>query len=380
VCIPVWYGVRVATIVLVAVTGSAAADAPVRSFTWKTGVEFQRQLESEVVLLWQDIPLRTALNSLSQRERIAVLLDRRIDPGQTLQLSLDSMTLADCLGRISGHVEAEVCHVGPVIYIAPGHVAGKLPILVSVRTDQARRLDGPSRRKWLGTWPWRWDNLVTPRQLVEQLSKKAKVRVEGIERVPHDLWPAADLPPLSVVQQLSLVTAGFGLTFEIAPDGQSAQVVPIPEEVSIERRYRIGGQAVAASLSRQFPQSEVRVDGNQLVVVGSWEVHQHADRLVKGKPPRQRPRTTSSRQLHTLRVPNLPVGTVLNALAQRLDLELKVDPRWSQKLEQRIRVEVESVTRDELLRSVLEPAGLTFQIDGRTLEIVGKDVSPNAKK
>ena len=38
------------------------------------------------------------------------------------------------------------------------------------------------------------------------------------ERIPHDLWPAGNLPELSLAEQLTVLLIGFDLTFELRPE------------------------------------------------------------------------------------------------------------------------------------------------------------------
>ena len=58
-----------------------------------------------------------------------------------------------------------------------------------------------------------------PADLLAQLGRLGDVEIIGIERVPHDLWAAADLPPLSLVDRLTLIAVQFDLTFKVAAGG-----------------------------------------------------------------------------------------------------------------------------------------------------------------
>ena len=39
------------------------------------------------------------------------------------------------------------------------------------------------------------------------MADENKIKIDGRQAIPHDLWPAADLPAMSLVDRLSLPTA-----------------------------------------------------------------------------------------------------------------------------------------------------------------------------
>ena len=73
--------------------------------------------------------------------------------------------------------------------------------------------------------------------------------------------------------------------------------------------------------------------------------------------------------VYTVQDTSAPAGLILKQLAPRLGLKLWVDPRAAARVQKRIRVDVQNVSRDELLRAVVEPTGLTYAIKGDTLEV-----------
>ena len=54
-----------------------------------------------------------------------------------------------------------------------------------------------------------------------QLGQRSGVEITGLEQVPHDLWAAADLPPISLVARLTLIAVQFDLTFKVAGEPQA---------------------------------------------------------------------------------------------------------------------------------------------------------------
>ena len=88
-----------------------------------------------------------------------------------------------------------------------------------------------------------WDDLTTPRELLEKLGSENGIEIAGLEQIPHDLWAAADLPPLELIERLTLIAGQYDLTFEVSADGNRITLVPVPEHVELVRTYPAGRQA-----------------------------------------------------------------------------------------------------------------------------------------
>jgi hypothetical protein len=68
-----------------------------------------------------------------------------------------------------------------------------------------------------------------------------------------------------------------------------------------------------------------------------------------------------------------PLEPIVRRLATQLGLDLRFDAETLRRsgidLDRRVSVELKNVTIDDLLRALLEPAGLTFRRDGAVVEI-----------
>jgi hypothetical protein len=182
------------------------------------------------------------------------------------------------------------------------------------------------------------------------------------------------LPPLALADRLSLVLAGFGMTYEFSPDGREVQLVPFPEAAAISQTYPGKGhpRENAERIARLYPEAKVTVEGEMIRVVGPWEAHQGVGLLMQGQRVSRTtpPKTSGGRTVYTLQVENEPVGGVIKALAEQLKLQVTIDSAAEAKLTQRISFNVAEVSRDELWKAVLDPAGLTFRIRGNELRIM----------
>ena len=194
------------------------------------------------------------------------------------------------------------------------------------------------------------------------------------------MWAAADLPPLSLADRLTLVLAQFDLTFEIDAGGQSLKLTPFPGTAWLERSYPGGKQPqkLADELSARLANVQVRVEVGKLVVRGLLEDHEQID-AGPAKPPK--PPTNSEKNLDTLRVTftvtNLPLKAVLESLSEQLGLTIQVDSGnlsgAGKSLDGLVTLKLKDASVDDTLKAALSPAGLTFR---RTDKVVQVTVAP----
>ena len=219
---------------------------------------------------------------------------------------------------------------------------------------------------------WEWRDLATPRDLLAQLAAEAHVKLESLDLVPHDLWPARRLPPLAWIDRLTLVALQFGLTYELAADGQSVRLVPIPPKVTARRTFaalREVRQQIDLLVERH-PETTVRVEGEEIVADGRIEDLERLARSVAGRAERKAP--AGGKQLYTLTV-DMALGKLLEQLASRLNVEFQLDRPAIQQagisLDQIVSVKVEDASLDALVLAVLEPAGLKGVRRGRIVTV-----------
>jgi hypothetical protein len=338
---------------------------------WLAGPALRAQLAQPVKLAWSGVPIRKGLADLARSQSVAMLLDRRVDPGLPLDLSLDNVPVELALERIARSQHLGVSWYGPLVYLGPEPAAARLRTLAALRAAEAKSLPAAKRSSFTKTQAWHWDDFAEPRTLVEQLAEEARVDVSGIDKIPHDLWPAADLPPLSWTDRLTLVANEFDLTFRIDDDGRKIELIPVPESVVLERSYPGGRnpQELAERWRREAADAEIKVEGDKVVVRGRAEDH---EALTAAKPRPQTP-AAGGTEVYTLAVRDQPLGPVLEELKQRLGLELHIDEAALKKaeisLDRRVSFNVDKATLDELLAAALKPAGLTFRRRDKAIDI-----------
>jgi len=360
----------------------ACAGTPSKS-AWLTGRALQTRLDTVVPKeFWaavRQVALRKAIHTISTTQRVAILVDRRVDPDRELDLPLFDTTVGELLQRIAKDHGLGLTRVGPVSYLGPPQVTARLRTLALLRQEDAARLPEESEETFSRAQPLAWDDFATPRELLSRLAEASGIRLEGLEQVPHDLWAAADLPALSLVDRLTLIAVQYDLTFRIAADGRSMQFVPVPERVAVVRRYPGGREPeqLAQRWSRLVPESQIKVVGDEVFVRGLLEDHERLKAAPHASARKPAKRSSSAgRQEVRFTVQNAkgPLDRLVAELAQKLQIEVRIDREALAQAgispSQVVSFSVKDATVDELFEAVLSPAGCTLRRERNAIVVV----------
>jgi len=356
----------------------AWADHPSQ---WLYGTALQKRLREPIGPTGSSKsgwPLREKLAGLARANQVAILLDRRVDPGQKLAQSIDGdQPLRDAFFQIAQDRALGVCLLGPVMYFGPMRPVSRMRTVAEMRREEVAKLSPAARSRFSDRRPVKWDDLATPRELLQQAADSSGVKIAGVDRVPHDLWAAADLPPLDLIERLTLIAGQFDLTFQLSPDGGTVTLVPIPEEVAVVRSYPGGSdpEALARKWAELAPDCQIKVVEGRVFVKGLLEDHERIS-SPPGRPTGSKPSEPTpidKIRIDHMPVKNVPLGKVLKFLAGKLSLDVQIDDsavrRAGISMKQLISFDVKNATVDELLAAVLEPVGLTFRRQGRVVQI-----------
>ncbi len=293
----------------------------------------KQRLGRHVTVAWQGQPLSSALERLSETQKISLWLDRRVDPNQRVEASFTDIPLQDVLEKLAEKHSLGISVLDSLVYVGPVQSAHELATLRKRARDALAKASSQARRRWLTETPATWPRLSQPRDLLTSMMEQTEVKLLGSEKIAHDLWDSKKLPRLSLVDRAVLILVGFDLTCQISADGSSCRVVPIQRPLVVEKPYRI--------------------------------------------PKNPSKNTTAPRphakKLFSLQLKNQAVGGVIDQLARQLKLQVE----WNQESPggvNRIRqtlvsCDIKNVPLDELLSGILAPAGLKFRSDGKKIEI-----------
>ncbi len=340
-------------------------DARQDQIDWRIGVAFHQKLASRVSVTWEDNPLIDGLQALSRSQRVAVFLDRRVDPERRVSTSAVDVTLQDALRQIARETGLGVGYVGPVVYLGPPAAAARVATIAGMRDDDARRLPDPPRSKLLEPKPLQWERLSEPRWIIRKIAADLGLTVPMAATIPHDLWRAGDYPPMTASERLTLVLTGCNKSFTFAPETGDVLLTGFPRRVTMERTYDLEGRPrdVVEDLEREFPQALFRQDGDRLIIQSMAEDHWRLAQIFGGRSrPRQPARAGA--KAYTLKVEQQPARRLVEQLAKRLKLQLRItEDVDEQLLEQRVSFNVQEVTVEQLFQAIVEPLELHASVN-----------------
>jgi hypothetical protein len=350
---------------------SAASDEAPQKTQWLTAEQVQQL--GPVSFTSSNTSLRQALRKISAGVRLAIVLDRRVDPEQDVEFDVANTPLVEALAKVAAKAQAGAAVLGAVAYIGPPETARDLRTLAALASDAAGRQPARQKQAALASRPLRWAALATPAEVLQLLGDEAGVEIKGLDQIPHDLLAATDLPAMPWVDRLTLVAAQFGLTFRFDRGGRAVTLVPIRAPVRIERSYPSGRDARAQieRFRELAPDAEITASRGRIVVRGRLE-DQERVAAPKAAAADSRP----GEQVYTLTYEGATLDSFLKQAAEKLGLEFEVD--WGAlaaagvKPASPVAIDVQNASLDELLRAAFDPLGLKFERRDKTVKVSAK--------
>jgi hypothetical protein len=280
---------------------------------------------------WQELPLKAAIKRLESGTGAEIFVDRRVDPNRRLDLTVAYASVDQIIAELAAKCSLGWARVDRLFYVGPQQTADRLTALAAIRRRDVNELSPEARLSLMDRRRIVWPRLTEPRGLIVRLLEEHGWQVLDSERIPHDLWAAGELPPMTLADQLTVLLAGFELTYQTSPSGRAIEIVPIDWS-------SVKPLAAAAPKNRRTPHP-----------------------------------AGGEKQVFTLRIENEPVGRVLEQLSQRLGWKLSVDETGlrtaGRSLDRRVSFAVEDADEDRLLDALLAPAGLKAARDGNSVRI-----------
>ncbi len=363
------------------------------------GRKFDDALDQKIGRTWSGgggdgDSIRQALQQLTESNHVSIVLDRRIDPTQPVSLTVPATPLRDVIAALAKTVDAGSVVVGNVVYVGPIESAKKLRTLIELRNADLSKLATGGMKKSEKS-PWKtptvslaqrrtiaWKDFDRPRDILkQQVADKLKIEIDGLDKLPHDLWAGSSLTQVTATEALSLLLIQFGATFEFVPDRPAVRIVPIPDRVVIERTYPLPKDQVIATARERFADAKIIGGGANLIVQAT--VEQHAEIAAFLKPggqktatvPTNKPDKLLAKRLFTLKLENAALGDVIKTFIAN-GVQISYDPMQFAdaeiSLDKKINIDVKQKSAEKLFRDLFEPLGIEVTIDGEEVRLKPK--------
>lgn len=336
---------------------------------WRSGRELQQALSAPVNLQSSQESPRDFFRRLGQSQQIALFLDRRIDPSSARDFNPPPRSLLSIMTLAADRSGATPVQFGDLIYVAPADVGAVLPDALQKLRNQVKGLPGEARKRWQRSQPLVVPRLTKPSDLLRELAVANNISLEGLEKIPHDLWPEIRTPSLTLTERISLVLFGFGLWPELSADGESVRLIEFPVPIELTRMYSTKKSKELVHWARQYaPHANLVAKSGSCTVTGSPLDHHQIALWIAENEAVDDAAPAGSQKVVSLHA-TASAGAIARQVADQLKLEFVCDPAAMERLEKRVEINVDRVSYHELMKQVLADTGLSFQLDQRQLRI-----------
>lgn len=347
-------------------TGFNSGDASKTTATvqWRTGDDFDQFIKSPVSVSWQNAELRNRLIEFSRSQRIPIVLDRRVDPNQRLDLVVRNVSVEQFLLRVAQRCGCQFCRLGDGYYVGPSENAQRLLAIDSILSRSSKKVS----TRWSEVRSAAWEKLATPSQVLQQWLPKNEFSISGIEQIEHDLMAAVDAGALRLDLRLALLLSQFDLWFRQSKTGDAISIVSPPQ--SLSATLRLEGYEVNAALLQRVravaPECNVKKVRRSLLITGPAEqLEMGRNVVIESFQPALRELDKKRFQLNVKNQRRL----ILQAVAQQLAMEVSVDPKCETALDAVITVEVKDATLNDLLDAIFGDCRCRYAIDGQSINV-----------
>ena len=383
-----WYWI-VAAVLLHFTTCHAQSDSTSKtldSIDWLTGARYRHELEQPFSGSWTSVEYRQLLRDVSVDRRIAILIDRRVDPSVELPIDVTTSTLRTGLISIARQADADVSFPDHFVYFGPRSTTKKLRTLIELRELELQSKEAaipkPRRVELQAPKTFSSVDLETPKAVLERFSQRSGITISNLDLIPHDLWAGMTLPEVSVTKALSVVLIQFDLTFRWQDRGASIELLPIPDTIFVERKHRPKQKPVEAMtlIQEQLPRVDAQLVKSDIVVKGTIEDQEAVASLLRGErvagPARIELPKPLKEQQFSLEAAGVPISALMSKLEESA-IRFEYDPDKFQAagidLQKKIQIKIKKASAEEFFKLLFDPIDVAFQIDHLTVKLTPKN-------
>ncbi len=319
--------------------------------------------------VFENVTLRNTLENIESAMNVAIWLDRRIDGEQLVQLKSGQRTFFECVQAICSQTNTEIAWLENILYIAPSHQSSKIETaywkLMTERDCETWRKKGT---------PLQWDAPSEVKSIFEQCKKSLSVKIEGLDRIEHDLWAPKSIPEASLAAQWTCLLSGFDRSLKTV-NRQNFAIESIPETSDVVFDYSSQIQKMKPTQIQEWkaawptavPKSggkkgstsiKAPVAAHRAIVVAGL-----ADKLAAiNKPP------DFEKLRYTLDHDGELAG-LIGPLGKQIGLTIAPWPLPPEMAKRQVRVHVKEASIDEILSKIAKQTDLQIKRTDKTVSI-----------
>lgn len=362
----------IATVIalLAPVGGTAVCQEPSDGVDWLTGKDLDQENQLAFSASWTDAPLRSRLTAFANQRKIGIFIDRRVDPGLQINISMSQVTSEQFLWEIADRCGIGVCRIEDFYYLGPLETAATLPHVWKTLKGETSKLRRASPVQWTDSQPMKFNSIVSPRNLIQDLAQEYDFHPTNLDEISHDVWFGFELPAMSLDSRIAILTVGFDKWYRRSSNGKTITIVDFPTVPTAQTEFRnlTNAKQISRDLKERFPDLKISSTRTSIKATGpplslaqlNRAVVQLRAPIVSEKTPPLTLTTKASRKAILMRIAQLTLRDFQSTEAS------------SAALGEQVAINVKEVSVERLIQEVLKDSDLKFDLDDRQLRISRK--------
>lgn len=337
---------------------------------WLRGKELEKAASVEINGQWKEAPIRELLLDLSRAKRIAIFIDRRVDPSIPISVGADSITWEQLLCNIGQPYNFGFCKLEDLYYFGPSETAVCLPGLLDKIRDWLKENRSQMQVDWRKASGIGWPKLSQPGKILSKLADELEIELVDA-RLPFDVWPEYHSLEVSALLRAGLLTVGFEKWFMLSKSGAKLKLIEFQILNAANFKMKLTNYESAANVAervkQQFPLVKANLTGKSLNLTGPvdilFETIHFVVSLQKSVKGKQQSEARFSLEFKGKR------GALLATMAQQLATDFKYAPQDVNVLNEHIELDFVDATVGQIIEQSLDGTGLKHRIQAGRLEI-----------
>ena len=352
-------------------------------------VKLLKVWQHKMQMRFQGKTLREFGYQLERETGLFCWIDTRINPEQEVSFNTNFKSIRGVLDDVCHQQHLSWVECGRGIFLTDEATAKILPMLLEWQRQQLGLVGISSDEKiiWLKDTLVHWPLLSRPVDLCQSLVKERQVKLTGWEKIPHDVLAPGRNAELSQLEQMQTLLVQYGLTW-VWKNKNELEIVPIMElgRLSIKYVPDVAKKQVYLDFAKRLVDLEINEQAKTWVVSGTViqqaEFHYFQRKHLVSREENVASTSKLKNRKFTLRVDN---GKVLDILQSFKDSQLNIS--WDEnifsnndvKFDIRVSINIKDASLDEMLKQILEPAGLTYSLKDEEITILPNKTRPPSK-